>query len=389
MASLQIKSGTYYASLTFPDGTRTSRTTGIKAPANGDPEEAKAKESASKKAEQMQSKVDQGIPLEEPQSDPVEIPTLGKAINIFIERTTAPEQLKHLKYAFDERIIPFAKSAINQPIHTLDEFFWADFYPSLRKANYSVTTSRRTVQDVRALYTFAIHCGWAARNPITTPVNETKESSRTLKPYTIDQIKYVLASNKTLDWRTAILLGCHAGAELLDACRATFDRVDFSNHTIEFESLRRNGKIYCIRIPMTQELESHLLSLQRLGLGNCLTPSLHLLKEAVLNSDFRKLVTDCGLRLPTVESPIGIRYNLQPFRSLRLHFAKQIGFKDGLNHFNRFVHKLDPDELKRRIKSIPPLDLPPHPLLLQSASLNACQTSMHENSTSLQSKLEQ
>lgn len=121
------------------------------------------------------------------------------------------------------------------------------------------TTVRMSLKVISAMFRAAHRQGLIESNPVpAVEVDDSPQQKR--EPFTSDEIKMLLAHAES-EWKTAILLGAHAGMRLGDAVTLQWESIDLAGKVIVFTPQKTARKGRVITIPMSTALHKHLMKI--------------------------------------------------------------------------------------------------------------------------------
>jgi integrase len=272
MASIRKQKNTWFAVITLADGTRTNRSTGIKAL-------GASKEYAERKRQALhiaQTFEDTGRGNK---SEAIIRKTMSELYNRVnpsrIEFTAVESFLKnwvervelrnagntHTRY--DQVCADFLKFLGKRASGLLENVSPGDIQGYVDEAlseGRKGKTLRNHLKILSSAFGYAMRQGLIATNPVTA-VDIPDEASESKKPFTNEQVSAILTTASE-DWKTAVYLGAYSGARLSDCANLTWANIDLQQKLLRYRPGKTKKHKKDVVCPLHPSLEAHLLSLK-------------------------------------------------------------------------------------------------------------------------------
>lgn len=194
------------------------------------------------------------------------------------------------------KFLAFLGEDADRPIEETDKTQVERFKAEIKK-NLAAKTVNHHLKLLRMLFKDARREGLVDDDPAEFVKTIKKEETSIRRPFTIDEVKAVIAVAPP-EWRSMVILGLYTGQRLADVACLTWANVDFKSDEIKIEA-RKTGKK--MKIPIGAALKAHLLSVGTPGAKGPIHPHAadvvsRLGKAGPLSNEFSGLLVKAGLR---------------------------------------------------------------------------------------------
>lgn len=208
----------------------------------------------------------------------------------------------------------------NRPITSVTPRHIQNFLTARLRAGKSSKTVNVDIKTLNAAFNRARRQGIISTNPVEA-VELPKVESHTRDVFTPAQVKMLVETAPSIDWKTLILLGFYTGARLRDCAAMTWENVELANGVIAHKQQKTGKQVI---IPLHADLEAHLSSLASTD-----KPETHLCPSLAekdsggktgLSATFKDIMRTAGIDTQTVPGMGHRPFSKLTFHSLRHSF---------------------------------------------------------------------
>jgi integrase len=312
MASLRKAHNTWIACLTLGDGSRTTRSTGIKD--LGTPKErAEAKRKALLVAQSMEE-LSRGNKTEtqiRKAITDIYAKVNGKRVEFskadaFLNNWLARVKLHKAESSYEryEGVVREFLASLGQrssvPISEITPNDIQNFVDAGQRDGKKPKTLGNELKILSGAFTLALKQSLIVTNPIAT-ADVPKEPGESKAPFTSAQVRAILKA-ATGDWKTACMFGAYTGGRLSDCANFTWANVDLEKKLLKYrpgKTSRHKKDVVC---PLHSALYDYLLKLPSSDRPTApITPALtgrYTGGRAGLSNEFDELLSKAGIANP-------------------------------------------------------------------------------------------
>lgn len=194
-----------------------------------------------------------------------------------------------------DRFVTFLGIKADKDLATITPTIILDFRDKLAR-ELSQNSSRLAVKVLRSCFNDAHRQGIISSNPAQTIKILKKRGESKRRPFTMDEIRRLLAKCEGTEWRGMLFLGLYTGQRLGDLARMTWRAVDLEQKTIAFTTGKTGRRMV---LPLAKPLHDYLMNLPSCDTPDApLFPTLNAAAEkrvGTLSNQFYEILVDAGL----------------------------------------------------------------------------------------------
>jgi len=218
------------------------------------------------------------------------------------------------------------------------------------------------------VFIYAVNHSILSNNPWrgVEKIERTQQVKRMV--FTPAQVKLLLDSSESQDWRTAIVVGFYTGLRLSDISNLEWSAVDFVKNTITVQT-GKTGQL--LVLPMHKVLADHLQKIAGDDTGPIMKTLAGVRADGAqgLSNQFKAIMRAAGVSSETVQTAGKAKLSRLSFHSLRATcnsslFDSEVGFevrKKIVGHSSQGVNErytvIELNKLKQAVDTLPVLDV--------------------------------
>lgn len=175
-------------------------------------------------------------------------------------KTTSPATMKRYELSVRRFLAFIGPERIGKPLESIQAADVRGFRDELREKGLSGKSVNKFLKDINAAFRLAIDEEVIVANPAVRVEKLDLADSFERKPFTIEEVRAMVAAAPSDEWKILITLGAYAGMRLGDASRLRWESVDFVNRILVFMPTKTSRKRKIMKVDIHQSLLAMLES---------------------------------------------------------------------------------------------------------------------------------